>query len=89
MAASRRRETVTMDSSKKSGFSEAEVKAVLQSKAGQQLLQLLKKDGGNALSGAIAAIQSGDYAKAFALMQPIMTSEDAVKLVKEINQNRG
>lgn len=78
-----------MDPNKKSGFTEAEVKAVLQSKAGQQLLQLLKKDGGNALSRAVAAIQSGDYVKAFELMQPIMTSEDAAKLVKEINRNRG
>lgn len=78
-----------MDLNKKSGFSEAEVKAVLQSKAGQQLLQLLKKDGGIALSRAVAAIQSGDYVKAFELMQPIMASEDAAKLVKEINQKRG
>ena len=78
-----------MDANKKSGFSEAEIKAVLQSKAGQQLMQLLKKDGGIALSRAVAAIQSGDYAKAFELMQPIMSSEDAAKLVKEINQKRG
>ena len=78
-----------MDANKKSGFSEAEIKAVLQSKAGQQLMQLLKKDGGISLSRAVAAIQSGDYAKAFELMQPIMSSEDAAKLVKEINQKRG
>lgn len=78
-----------MDANKKSGFSEAEIKAVLQSKAGQQLMQLLKKDGGIALSRAVTAIQSGDYAKAFELMQPIMASEDAAKLVKEINQKRG
>ena len=78
-----------MDANKKSGFSEAEIKAVLQSKAGQQLMQLLKKDGGISLSRAVAAIQSGDYAKAFELMQPIIASEDAAKLVKEINQKRG
>lgn len=78
-----------MDASKKPSFTEAEIKAVLQSKAGQQLMQLLKQDGGAALSRAVAAIQSGDYAKAFVLMQPIMASEDAARLVKEINERRG
>lgn len=73
----------------KAGFTDAEVRAVLHSKEGQQLLQLLKKDGGSTLNQAAAAIQSGEYAKAAAMLQPIMESKDAARLVNEINQKRG
>lgn len=78
-----------MDAKSKPAFTEAEVKAVLQSKEGQQLLQLLQRDGGGTLNRAAKAIQSGEYEKAYEALQPVMRTEKATQLVEEINRKRG
>ena len=70
-------------------FSQNEINAILGSKEGQELIKYLQADGGKMLSLASAALKSGDTAKVVSLMQPIMGTEKAVQLVKEINQKHG
>lgn len=77
------------DSGKNKGFTQADIKAVLESQAGRQLLQLLQKDGGKALRQAAQAVQNGDYTKAKTVLEPVMTRPEAAKLVEEINKGRG
>lgn len=78
-----------MDSKSKPAFTEADIKAVLSSQEGQRLFQMLKKESGNQLNRAAAAIQAGEYEKAYELLNPIMNTPNAAQLLKEINKKSG
>ena len=69
-------------------FSEKELKSLLQSDAGKQLLALLNRDGGTALRQAASAIQSGQYQKAYDAIAPIMNKEEVAPLIQELNKKR-
>ena len=67
-------------------FSEDTIRSVMQSAAGKQLLALLTKDGGAALRAAAAALKRGDTAAAQAAVAPIMGTEEAARLARELNE---
>ena len=61
-----------------SGFSMAEAAKLLASAEGQQLLALLRRDGGDALSQAAAK----------AILQPILGTPEAAALLEQLNRRR-
>lgn len=67
-------------------FTPQQIQRVLGTKEGQQLLALLNRDGGAALRQAAAAVKSGDYARAKQVMEPVMQTPEAAKLVDRINR---
>jgi len=70
-------------------ISEADVKTILQSDAGQQLLLLLKRNGGEALKQAAQAAQRGNYNEAYDVVKKLMQIPNASRLAEEINWKRG
>lgn len=66
---------------------ESEIRRVLGSKEGRALLKLLNQDGGATLQKAAAAFQSGDTQTAQALIAPLMETQKAQELVKELNKH--
>ncbi len=67
-------------------FSPEQVRKVLGTREGQQLLQILNRDGGTALRQAAAAVKAGDYSTAQNILAPMMQTPEAAKLVNEINR---
>lgn len=69
-------------------FDPAAVRRVLGSPEGQQILQLLNQDGGQALKKAADALRAGDAETARQVLSPIMESEAAAGLIDKLNQPR-
>ncbi len=69
-------------------FSAEQIRSVLGSKEGQKLLALLNRDGGTALKQAAGAVKSGDYDAARRILEPVMQTPEAGKLVDEINRKQ-
>lgn len=67
-------------------FSEKDIRRVLGSPAGQQLLNLLTRSSGNELQRAAEAFKQGDMEAAKAILSPLMNSPEAASLVDEINR---
>lgn len=66
-------------------FSEAEIRRVLASSDGRQLLKLLTKEHAQELSAAAEALKKGDPETAKALLAPVMEQGKAAALVQKIN----
>ena len=66
-------------------FSAEQIQRVLGSAAGQQLLQLLQRDGGATLRQAAQLVRQGDYAAAQQLLAPLMSTDEAARLVRKLN----
>ena len=71
-----------------SGFSMEEAAKLLSTQEGQQLLQLMQQDGGKSMQAAFAAVQSGDGAKAMALLAPLLADPKAAELLDRLNGAR-
>lgn len=67
-------------------FSEVEIKKVMGSKEGRELLRLLQRSGGDALRRAAEAVKSGDWERAKKIMQPVAESPEAAALIDQINR---
>ena len=67
-------------------FTSQQLAAVLSSREGKQLLALLSRDGGNALSQAAQALKNGDAELAKSLVGPMMQSDEAQALIAKINE---
>lgn len=67
-------------------FTPEQIRSVLGTKEGQQLLSLLNRDGGAALRQAAGAVKSGDYAAAQKILEPVMQTPEASRLVDAINR---
>ena len=67
-------------------FTPEQIRSVLGTKEGQQLLSLLNRDGGTALRQAASAVKSGDYAAAQKILEPVMQTPEASRLVDAINR---
>ena len=65
-----------------------QVKKLLSSSAGKQLLQLLNQDGGAALQQAAACLKSGNVAGAQSAVAPIMEQAQAQALLLQLEQDR-
>ena len=68
---------------------EKELRKLLQSDAGKQLIELLNQKDGAVLRQAAAAAKAGQYDKAFEALAPLMEGTDASKLVKELGKKYG
>lgn len=55
-----------------------------QSPAGQQLIALLQKSGGNTLQDAIVKASAGDYAQAKDLISTLLSTPEAKTLLKQL-----
>ena len=64
------------------GIRPEQLRSMLASKEGKQLMELLSRDGGIALRQASAAAKN----RAKRIMEPLMQSPEAVRLVDEINR---
>lgn len=69
-------------------FDEAAIRRVLGSPEGQQILQLLNRDGGQALRKAADALRTGNTEAAREVLSPIMESEAAAGLIDKLNRPR-
>ena len=73
-------------SNKQLPFTEKDIKRVLGSPEGQQILRLLNRDGGQALRQAADALRSGNTEEAKRVLSPIMESEQAAGLINKLNK---
>ena len=71
-----------------SGFSMAEAAKLLASAEGQQLLALLRRDGGDALSQAAAAMRAGDAEGAKPYCSPFWVRRKRRPLLEQLNRRR-
>ena len=67
-------------------FTKQQLAAVLSSSEGKQLLSLLSRDGGAALSQAAQALRNGDSELAKSIVSPLMQSDEAQALIEKINE---
>ena len=67
-------------------FTKQQLAAVLSTPEGRQLLTLLSRDGGSALSQAAQALRNGDSELAKSIISPLMQSGEAQALIEKINE---
>ena len=67
-------------------FTRQQMQAALTSPAGRELLALLSRDGGSALSQAAQALKNGDTELAKSLVSPMLQSSEAQALITKINE---
>lgn len=61
---------------------------IAQSPAGQKLLALLQRSGGEALSSAASKASGGDYTAAKALLSSLLASPEAQRLLQELEDTQ-
>ena len=66
-------------------FSADQLRRVLDSAEGKQLLALLAADGGGRLWQAAEAVKAGDHARAQAILQPVLQTEQAQALLQKLD----
>lgn len=66
-------------------FSADQLQRVLDSAEGKQLLALLAADGGGRLRQAAEAVKAGDHARAQAILQPVLQTEQAQALLQKLD----
>lgn len=66
-------------------FSADQLRRVLGSAEGRQLLALLAADGGGQLRQAAEAVKAGDHTRAQAILQPVLQTEQAQALLQKLN----
>lgn len=70
-------------------FSEQQLREILLSNEGQQLLKFLNQDGGATLNQAANAAKKGDFAKALDILKPMTSSSEASRLVTALEKKHG
>lgn len=71
------------------GFGEKELREMMRSKAGKQLIELLNQKDGAVLRQAAAAARNGQYEKAFEALAPLLEGTDASNLAREMGKQYG
>ena len=66
-------------------FSADRLRRVLGSAEGEQLLALLAAYGGGRLRQAAEAVKAGDHARAQAILQPVLQTEQAQALLQKLD----
>lgn len=66
-------------------FSADQLRRVLDSAEGKQLLALLAADGGGRLRQAAEAVKASDHTRAQAILQPVLQTEQAQALLQKLN----
>ena len=70
-------------------FSQEQIKAVMGSKEGQRLIQLLQTDGGKTLSQAAAELRTGNTEGVKSILRPVTESPEVAQLLRQIHQRHG
>ena len=70
------------------GFSMQEAMHLAQSDAGQQLLQLLRSNHGDAARSALEKAQSGDIAQAKQALQAFLADPQAQELLRRLKEGQ-
>ena len=70
-------------------FDTAQLLQKLRSEDGQNLLKLLKKDGGAAFSKAAVAARSGNYELANTILSPVLEGTQAEELARSLTNDHG
>ena len=78
-----------MEQAQQNAFSENDLQQLLRSEAGIALLALLRRDGGAALREAAACYRAGRPDAAWAVLSPLLASEEAAALLGRLEQERG
>ena len=65
-------------------FDFSDLLQLAQSPAGQQLITLLQRNGGNELQSALSSAARGDYSKAQKALSGLMKDPEAQKLLKNL-----
>lgn len=66
-------------------FSADQLRCVLGSAEGKQLLALLAADGGGRLRQAAEAVKAGDHTRAQAILQPVLQTKQAQALLQKLD----
>ena len=66
-------------------FSADQLRRVLGSAEGKQLLARRAADGGGRLRQAAEAVKAGDHARAHAILQPVLQTEQAQALLQKLD----
>lgn len=66
-------------------FSEAQLRQMLGSPAGRELLQLLTQDGGATMRQAAAAVRAGNQQRAQELLRPLLETPQAQALLRQLH----
>ena len=74
------------DSSKKPQFSEAQIRQVLGSPEGKQVIAVLSRSPGNELQEAAQEFRKGNVARAQQILAPLAGTPEAVELLNKINR---
>ncbi len=77
---------MTEDSGKNTGFNEAQIRQVLGSPEGRQLLALLSRGGGKELRMAAEEFKKGNVDGAKELLSPLVQTPEAAELLNKINR---
>lgn len=64
----------------------SQLKKLAQSSAGQQLISLLQRSGGNTLQEAVIKASAGDYAQAKDILNSLLNTPEAQALLKQLEE---
>lgn len=64
----------------------SQLKKMAQSSAGQQLVTLLQRSGGDSLQDAISKASAGDYAQAKNILTSLLSTPEAQALLKQLEE---
>ena len=67
-------------------FSMQEILRIAASPAGQQLISLMKQQGGSDFQNAVDSAAAGDYSQAKRVIESLMTDPKAQQLLKELGR---
>lgn len=67
----------------------AAAETVLRSKEARQLMEILRKDGGEALANAAKAAKAGDHEKAAQILKPLLNDPNAENLMGQLSRQLG
>lgn len=73
------------DSQKNPQFSAEQVRQILSSPEGRQLIALLNRDGGKGMQQAAAEYRKGNLAGAQEALKPLVQAAEAEALLKKLN----
>ncbi len=73
------------DSQKNPQFSAEQVRQILSSPEGRQLIALLNRDGGKGMQQAAAEYRKGNLAGAQEALKPLVQTAEAEALLKKLN----
>lgn len=66
----------------------SELKRLAQSPAGRQLMELLQKNGGKELQGAVSQASAGNFDQAKQMLSSLLGSSEVQRLLKQMEDGK-